>query len=122
MSEENIDLKKFEPLFKKYAENTINELKNVLSWTNNLKNSISYKIENDNSNINFIMNYYAPYLDYWLINQPNPKHPRKIDPRGLGKPPFLQIPVEEFDKIISEVAKYAAEYSIDYIEKRLNKN
>lgn len=101
--QDNRDYKKFEELLRKYSENTVDEIVNCLNWTTHIKESIEYRIDNDNGTIDFIMNYYAPYLDYWLKEQPQPMHPRRYDPPGLGKPTFLNIPEDKLPELYDDI-------------------
>ena len=112
-----MDNLKINELVRKWSENTVKEIKNCLSWTQHIKNSISYQARS--GSVDFMAYYYAPYLDNWLKYQPTPKYPRKKDPPGLGKPTFLNIPEDNLDQLMQSIAEELAKEAGDQAKEKL---
>jgi len=108
---------KINDIVRKWADNTAKEMATCLSWTQHIKNSISAQTRS--GSVDFIAYYYAPYLDKWLKYQPMPKHPRKKDPPGLGKPTFLNIPIDNLDKLMQEIGEQLASEMGNNIKEKL---
>lgn len=127
-------IKDIDKVLQSFANKAVSEFKTELSWTNNLKNNIKYKIS-DNK-LELIMPDYAVFVEYgrkpgkqpplnaiykWCESKGIPTgaaYPiaRKIGKEGMEPKPFLHSIDDEKGDLLKDIAKLLVNNIVESIE------